>query len=418
MGPITDIFLSEVLGKPAVDLGGEGVGHVADLLVAHVRGLPHVIAATLRTRRGETVYAARSRLGYFNRRLLMLADASPLAAVPPRHDFGARALLDRQVVDVDGCKVVRVNDVLLRDDGVDTHLVGVDIGPWGIARRLGVGPLFRVAPGLKRRVPERIIAWDMVAVGSDVASPVALKYPYARLARLHPADIAGIVERLGAHERTAVIEALDAETAAEALEEVSPHLQASILEAVGDKRASGILEHMGLDEVTDLVRRLPGPRRQRILGLLDGADAQSVADLVGFADVSAGGLMTPECVSLPAYLTCDQAIAELREKAPSADLIYYIYVVDASGRLTGVVSLRDLIVSPPATLVSSIATTNVVRVEPGADVGELADRMNKYGLLALPVVDDEGILLGIVTVDDILEHLLPGTRHRSLAGAD
>lgn len=415
---VTDIFLSEVLGKPAVDLSGEVVGRVSDLLVAQARGLPHIIGVALRSSRDKTVYAARAHLGYFNRRLLLLADGAPLAQHPPRHDFCARALLDRQVVDVDGCKVVRVNDVLLRDNGVDTHLVGVDIGPRGVARRLGLGRLTRAAPRFKRLLAERIVPWEMIAVGSDVASPVALRYPYARLARLHPADIAGIVERLGAHERTAVIEALDAETAAEALEEVSPEMQASILEAVGDHRASGILRHMGLDEVTDLVRRMPGKRGQRILGLLDAGDAQSVKDLVEFEDVSAGGLMTPEFVSLPESLTCDQAIAALREKAPAADMIYYLYVVDEAGRLTGVASLRDLIVAPGDTPLGNVVTSSVVRVDPDADLSELAGRMNKYGVLALPVVDEAGKLLGIVTVDDILERLLPGTRHHSMTGSD
>jgi Mg2+ transporter MgtE len=239
--------------------------------------------------------------------------------------------------------------------------------------------------------------------------------PRTKLALLHPADIADIVEEMGADDRRQVFEELDVETAAEALSEVEPEMQASIVTDLDEERAADILEEMAPDEAADLLQDLPEQQREDLVDLMQKDEAEDVEELLTYPEDSAGGIMTTDFIALPANLTAGAAIDRLRELQPDPELTYYLYVVDAQGRLDGVISLRDLVVAKPATPISDVMDRNVLKVDGASPKEEVAALIAKYDLLALPVVDARRKLLGTVTVDDVVEIMLPrGWKKRSL----
>lgn len=225
------------------------------------------------------------------------------------------------------------------------------------------------------------------------------------LAPLHPADLAELLEELEDDQRTAVLQLLSEETAAEAISEMEPEDQASILTNMEEGRAEAILEEMSADDVADLVGDLPPHQAGAILQLMDSEDATDVRELLGFRSDTAGGIMTTEYISVHSSLTAEEAIDEMRRAAPAAETAYYVYVVNAQEQLVGVLSLRELIIAQPKALVKDIMRPGVVAVHVNEDQEEVARLVKKYNLLAVPVTDDQQVLRGIVTVDDVLDVL-------------
>lgn len=225
------------------------------------------------------------------------------------------------------------------------------------------------------------------------------------LAPLHPADLAEILEELEDEQRSAVLGLLTEARAAEAIAEMEPEDQAAILQALTEERAEAILEEMSADDVADMVGELPPHQAGAILELMDDEDATGVRELLGFRTDTAGGIMTTEYISVHSSLTAEEAIDELRRVAPAAETAYYVYVVNAREQLVGVLSLRELIIAAPKTLVRDIMRTSVLSVHVNEDQEEVARMVKKYNLLAVPVIDDQNVLRGIVTVDDIIDVL-------------
>jgi CBS domain-containing protein len=331
----------------------------------------------------------------------------------------SRQVLDKQIVDMDGRRVVRVNDLQLSQVDGNMLLVGVDIGGRGLARRIGVeGMGRRLASVLGLDWPQKLISWEAVdPVKSDVNS-VKLRIAHTKLAKLHPADIADIVNELSPEDRSAVFAALDDEKAADTLEEIDePQMQASILERLDVERASDILEAMAPDEVADLLADMPPERAQQLLQKMEDDEAEDVEELLNYREDTAGGLMTTEFVAIQHTLTAAQAIDRLRELEPDAESIYYVYVIDEEEHLLGVLSLRDLIVVSPETLIREFMIKNVISVGLDATPRDIGEMMEKYNLLAVPVVDEHNRIQGIVTVDDVMERVLPargGGRRRRM----
>jgi magnesium transporter len=304
--------------------------------------------------------------------------------------------------------VVRVNDLRLDEAGGVLRLVAVDVGGTGLLRRLGVdGPFRTLARNLRLAVPEKYIDWeDVDPVETSVAS-IKLRVPHQGLAELHPADLATIIDQLAPRDRAGVLASLDDEAAADAIEEMEPDTQVEVLEDLEPARAADILEEMSPDDAADLVADLSESARDEILALMERDEAAEVRELLGYPEDTAGGIMTTEFVSVPETLTAAETIDRLRELEPDAETIYYVYVTDDDGRLVGVLSLRDLIVARPDTPISEVMIREPVAVGVLADQDEVAEVVAHYNLLAVPVVDDDGRLAGIVTVDDAIDTVLP-----------
>jgi Mg/Co/Ni transporter MgtE len=254
-----------------------------------------------------------------------------------------------------------------------------------------------------------VIDWSDVGYLATDAATVQLKSSSDKLARLHPVEIARLAEALSYHHGSEVVESLDNETAAETLEEMPPESQARILGDMDEERAADILEWMSPDEAADVLGDLPEEKAEELLGLMEDQEQADVAELLTYEDDTAGGLMTTEFVSLPCDLTVGEALARLREMAETPNMIYYLYVVEREGswKLVGVIALRSLILGDPAAPLADVMRTELQTADPDEPARAVAQRIAEYNLLALPVVDNSGDILGIITVDDAMEILLP-----------
>lgn len=320
----------------------------------------------------------------------------------------AKDVLDKQIVDVHDYRVVRVNDVRLEPSDNAVFLVGVDTGLRGLFRRMGLEDLvMKLTHRFRWRPHTHIIAWNDVETFEREEGRLRLKVPAQRLARLHPADIAKIVNELDPAQRTEVFETLDVELAADALPEADPEVQADIIESLEDERAADILEEMEPDEAADVLGDISEERRMEILEEMEAEDRQDVQELLEYDEETAGGLMTTEYIDVERHLTAQDTINKLRELSPEAETIYYIYVVDEHGTLVGVLSLRDLIIAQPETPIEKFMVSKVIHVHLNASVEDVVKTIGDYNLLALPVVDEENRLEGIITVDDALQQILP-----------
>src|SRR5437879_958455 len=415
--------MSDIQNRRVIEPNGNVVGRLTDVAVVPQGQFPAAQWAILATPAGEkTIRWAElaPEIGHF--RLRSRLDSTPTATLPPEALRLARDLLDKQIVDTHGAKVVRVNDLQLSEVDGQLRLVGADVGLRGLLRRVGAeGVAERVAGLAGRRLPRGIIPWHLVEPlqAKEPEPPktaaVRLTIPHQKLALLHPADIADVVEEMTADERVAVFQQLDLETAADARQEVEPEMQAALVSDLPEERAADILEEMDPDEAADLLQDLPEERREELVELMDKEETKDVEELLTHSEDSAGGIMTTDFVALGGGLTAAQAIDELRAKKPDPQLTYYLYVVDGEGKLEGVLSLRDLVVAAPETKVSEIMDPNVLKVDAETPKEEVAALIAKYDLLALPVVDARRKLLGTVTVDDVVELMLPrGWKKRSL----
>ncbi len=411
------LYLSQAIGRPVRDQLGEPIGTVADLIVAIGDRYPPVTGIVVRTNGREIFLQWQSVTSLDAAGATLRTSAIDISKFQQRpNEIRLKLdLMDRQIVDIDGRKVVRVNDLRLDEVEGALHLVAVDVGPSGLLRRLGIeGPWRTIARGLHRDVPERYIDWEDVDPVERTIASVKLRVPHKGLAELHPADLATIIDQLSRSDRVGVITALDDEAAADAIGEMEPETQVDILEDLEPERAADILEEMDPDEAADLVADLSDETREEILGLMEKDEAEEVQELMTYAEDTAGGIMTTEFVAVPATLTAAETIDRLRELEPNAETIYYVYVTDSEGRLVGVLSLRDLIVAKPDTVISTFMYDEPVALRTDASEEDVTEVVARYNLLAVPVVDEEGRLEGIVTVDDAMDTLLPQPTKRRL----
>ncbi len=406
-------YMSDLMGRLVADVDGEPVGHLEDL-IASIRGeMPHPVIVALAVKRAGGLF-----LVPFPDVAVLLAPAIPLNKrlqeiapyQPGEHDlYLARDVLDKQIIDTDGVRVVRVNDLELARVNGHFYVANVDIGGWGLLRRLGLAKPAQTLVGRFRRarsVPQGIISWDDVEMLPG-DQPMRLKVPGDKIAELHPADLAEIISDLTRAESGKLLESLDAKMVADTLEEVEPEFQASLVETMPDEKVADVLEEMAPDEAADLLAELPQDRSRELLNLMEDEEAEDVRKLLTYPDNSAGGIMTTEFVAIGPNLTAEQVISILRESAHEAENIFYIYVTDSEQHLVGVFSLKDLVLAKPDTPVTEFMHARVVSVNLLDSQDDAAQAVSKYNLVALPVVDDERRMHGIVTADDALDKMIP-----------
>jgi CBS domain-containing protein len=400
------------LGRPIRDLEGERVATIRDVIVRLGEDdHPPVTGFVARYRR-RNFFLPRWRIAQFGEQGARLnADILDLRPFKRREDevLLARDVLDKQLIDVDGKRVVRVNDVQLIEAANEFRVTGADVSLQGLWRRLV--PVGFVGTGR----PVEVIDWkDVGYLATDVGG-VRLKSSADKLARLHPVEIARLAEALSYHHGSEIVEALDDEIAAETLEEMQATAQARIIGEMDEERAADILEWMSPDEAADVLGDLPEDKAEDLLNRMDTEEQADVAELLPYEDDTAGGLMTTEFVTLPRALTVGEALARLREMAETPNMIYYLYVVEEEGswKLLGVIALRSLILADPSAPLEDVMRDEFQTAHPDDSAKEVAQKIAEYNLLALPVLDEAGEILGIITVDDAMEILLPkGWRQR------
>jgi CBS domain-containing protein len=404
------LFLSQIVGRPVRDPADEPLGTVADLIVAIGDQYPPVTGLVVATGRRKIFLPWRSVecLDASGARLRVRTIDIGRFQQRPDEILLKGDLLDKQIVDIEGRKVIRVNDVSLDEVEGAFRVVAVDVGAAGLLRRLGLEDPWRtLARNLRLPVPERYIDWEDVDPLESTIASVRLRVPHAKLGQLHPSDLASIIDQLTPRDRAGVLASLDDEAVADAMEEMEPDTQVDVLEDLAPERAADILEEMSPDDAADLVADLDQDTRDVILSHMERDEVAEVQELLGYPEDSAGGIMTTEFIALDERLTATQAIERLRELEPDAETIYYVYVTDDDGRLVGVLSLRDLIVAAPTVTIGSVMIREPVAVGVLAGQDEVAEVVAHYNLLAVPVVDDEEQLVGIVTVDDAIDTVIP-----------
>lgn len=405
-----EIFVSEVSKKPVLDQAGEEIGKLKDIIVGMGETFPAV--AALLVADGKATYVIPwDMVNLFNRRVISvnaLINGLTPAPVSSTDILIFRDILDKQIVDINGAKLVRVNDLELGDVKGKLCLVAADIGLRGLLRRLGVerrGERFLSA--LNYKLQHKLISWHYVQTIEPKVSRLTLTVSGQKVSSMHPADLADIISEVSQKERTALFGSLDVDTAAEALHELEPGVQADIIDDMSKERASDILERMPPDEAADVLGDLPEAKAQELINLMEKEEAEDVQELLEHEEDTAGGLMTTEYLAFPPDMTVDDAITELRREAQNVETIYYLYIIDTNERLIGVLSLKHLILALPKTLLSDIMITPAKTLPLEAERNDVAEFISKYNLLAAPVVDEDMVLKGIVTVDDVLDFLLP-----------
>lgn len=408
------------MGTPVTDVHGKLRGRVTDLAVGTGSEAGKVVGLVLKSRRGRELVSATEVRQTPSGTLELRPEAGlkPLRG-DENYIFLRQDILDRQIIDVHGRKVVRVNDVDLQwyspedashSGSEDLRVREVEVGLRGAARRLLQGALPKNAiDAVARQFPPRVIPWDFVdMIEVDPARRVKLNIEHERLAQLHPSDIADILEDLPAAEREAILTTLDEEVAAEALEEVEPKLQKSMVEALDSETAAGIVEEMDPSAAADLLAELPESQSEAILEEMDPEERQEVEELLEFRENSAAGRMTTDYVSVLNTALVGDAIQALRDFEGDIETVTEVYLVDEEEVLKGVVPLARIVLALKETRIEVLSEPRFISCSADAHQDRVADLFDRYNLRALPVLDDKGRLVGVIEADHVIAFLRAG----------
>jgi sporulation protein YlmC with PRC-barrel domain/CBS domain-containing protein len=410
------LALSELLGATVYDPSGAASGRVREVALAPQEDRSRIASLIVKTKSGNRVLPF-SAVSAINGGIKATTAAGEWALTNGTEGLFLleRDLLDQQVIDINGRKVVRVNDVDLQVEPQKDpshpnpvlRVLSVDVGARGAVRRLLRGVAPKVAlHALLGKIPPRSIPWNFVdLIETDPARRVKLKISHEGLATLHPADIADIVEDLAPDERQAVFQTLDEETAAEALEEVEPKVQKAIVESLDSGRAADIVEEMDPDAAADLLADLPEERTEQILVQMEPEAQQDVVELLEHSEETAAGRMTTEFLALPVSGTVQNAIDTMRLFEGGIEAVSTIYLVDSHGTLVGAVPLARLVLAQPSTPLRSLTQEPLTLAHEGVAEIEVAELFDKYNLVTLPVVDEHNKLTGVITSDDVISML-------------
>jgi magnesium transporter len=413
---MTTLPLSELLGATVYDPSGAATGRVREVTLAPQEDRNRIASFIVKTKSGNRIlpYSAITTINSDIHTSTNPADW-PAANGAEGLFLLERDLLDQQVIDVHGRKVVRVNDVELQIDAIIeagvSHAVlrvqSVDIGARGAIRRLLRGLAPRAALHLLlHKIPPRTIPWSFVdLIETDPARRIKLKISHDGLATLHPADIADIVEDLAPNEREAVFSTLDEDVAAETLEELEPKVQKSIVESLDSERAADIVEEMDPDAAADLLGDLSQDQTEQILVEMKPEASQEVVELLEHREETAAGRMTTEFLALPVTATVANAIGVMREFEGGIETVITIYLVDSHGTLVGAVPLVKIVLANPETPLLSLTQEPLVSTHKETSDNEVAEIFDKYNLVTLPVIDEHSKLVGVVTSDDVISML-------------
>ncbi|HTZ54599.1 MAG TPA: CBS domain-containing protein [Candidatus Acidoferrum sp.] len=413
----TEGFISELVGR-RVTVNEIPIGKVSDFLVNKPDDVfPRIDGLVIKTSQGPR-FAPIESIATIDPHGTVQLTMTPAEPAPPAESalLLIADLLDKQIVDVDGRKVVRINDLEIARAGDALRVVAADVGVAGLLRRLGLKSFGkRFTPAIYRRIPRSMIAWDSVAPIRD-ANPtqVNLSVTESKLARLHPSELAEIIGDLSAREAAAVVSQLDDETAADAFEHLDAETQRTLIEDIGTERAADIIEEMDADDAADLLSELDEEQQHELLSEMNEYTASELRALVKYAEDSAGGLMTTDYTWIYPHRTAEATIRKIREIAPTSEFIYYLYVVDKQDMLLGVLTLRALLLADPQASIDSVMETDLVTIHPDMASEDVAATIARYDLLAVPVVDQHGKMLGIVTVDDAIDAIMPEEIARKL----
>jgi magnesium transporter len=416
MTSLTTFYLSGIIGKEVFGADGDAIGRIKDLLINAVPSRNNdpdhqlVIGIKLKIGKETDSYSFKSFRVVKAREKLSVTCSVLVKLDAKKVNNGlllVENMLDKQIVDLNGRKLVRVNDIRLVTVATGTFAVAVDIGIEGLLRRIGIStPIKRLLSLFRVKIPAKFILWDDMQAIDFSNLNIKLSKSIARLNTLHPSDLADILEDLGRKSSISVFSALDEERAADVLEEMEPQTQIHIIESLPLDKVADVLEKMPADEVADILDEMEDEKAELLLKEMDIESSQEVRELLEYPDNLAGGLMTTDILSFRPGLTVEDVISELRIKKPEPAELYTLFVTEDNDKLVGTFDLRDLVVYQPETSLSQIMKSDPVFLFDDQRIDDIAETISKYNLLAVPVVDSDNILQGMVVVDDVIEDLI------------
>lgn len=401
------LYLSQMLGEPVMDSSGNKIGTISDLAISTGEVFPRITSLAFKgPGRIPFMISWRKFVDEFNEDGIKLNVDSPdirFSYLQPDEVLLARDLMNRQIVDTQGMKVVRVNDLKLSQSGSQLRLLGAEVGVRGLLR--GLHPVIeKAAIGsaklFNKRLDEQLIAWNYMDLLDRDLSEVQLSVTHKRLDELHPADVADILEQLDPKQRASVFKHLDEERATEAVSEMEDEAQAEFIDDLDDATAARVIGGMDPDDAADIVRDLPYEKAETLLRLMGVEDAAEIRELLGYKDGTAGGMMTTQYVEMPSSATVRDTIETLRELDEDHPTVHYVYVSDEYGKLAGVLSMRTLVLSKDETKLEDIMFDEVISTTPSEEEDDVVADIFKYDIPAMPVVDENGKMIGIVTTED------------------
>ena len=415
MASFTTFYLSRIIGNKIYSSSNIAIGKLQDLAIDLSFERPKVVAVKAKFgRQCLNLNIEHFTINKINGKYKVVC--SHVEEIPHNQEssvYLVKNFLDKQIVDLDGRKLERVNDVRLAILSAGTFVVAVDVGMEGLFRRLSIAkPLKKIVSSFGGAVPGNLILWDDVSTLSFSNRDLKLSKEQSKLSLLHPSDLADIIEDLDMKTQIALFSGLDYDRAADVLEELETDAQITLLENISVEQAADVLERMPADEAADILDELEDDKAEEILNEMENEAREEVRELMEYPDNTVGSLMTTDFISFEEEMTVEETINELRLLRPESDMIYYLYVLDKHERLLAIVSLRDVIISTPKTQLSQIMNSGVISVYDTDKIDSLADIISKYNLLALPVVDAEEKMVGMVIIDDVVFTLLKARKKR------
>src|SRR5580692_1660191 len=405
------LFFTELAGLPVFDLKHRRIGRVRDAAIVpliHPARIDRYLvggagSSWLSVRYDQIATISLDGIQLSNEKLYPYHSDEYMLRIQ-------RDLLDQQIIDVNGRKVVRVTDVSLevtRDERESLMILEVDVGVRSILRRLlqGLVPP-RWIRRLQRPISPNSIRWEFCnIVEADPLRRLRLNISNEKLERLHPADLADIVEELGPAEREAIFETMDSEVAADALSEIDPKMQASILEALEPDVAADIVEEMSPDAAVDALSELKEETTAEILDEMEKEPLSDVQELLEYDEGTAGGMMNTEAIVLPEDTTLSEVMLSLRRHEDLLENTHVLFLANTAGQVTAAVPLARLFLADGSTRLRELATDPLISTRVDEKQNRVTELFDKYNLLAMPVVDDDGSLAGVITADDVISVL-------------
>ena len=408
-------YFSQIIGNKVYSQSGTQLGKLIDLIVDIDFTKPKVVAAKLNTVSGVITVDFSSFIieKQSNQYYIKTSELKEYSPEGKKVFLLARNVLDRQIIDMNGRKLVRVNDIELAIISNGTFLLAADVGIEGLLRRLGVALLFsKILQPMGITLSNHLILWDEVETVDDGRSEIKLSKDYSNLEKLHPSDLADIIEDMNRYAQIALISSMDEERAADVLEELEPQIQRSVLENLPVDKAADLLEKMPADEAADILDELRDDKVEELLMEMEAEASEDIRELLVYPENSVGSIMITEFVLFNENELVEETIKKLRRLKPEPDTIYYLYIVDDFDKLVATVTLRDLIVSEPEIELKQIMNPNIIYVFDDDKIASLHEIIAKYNLLAIPVVNSEKQILGVVIINDMLHNLLKNRRKK------
>lgn len=415
MAYITEVYASEVLQKDVIDQYGRKTGVLWDLAIGPGATCPRILKLILKVRQ-RLVEVGLEDLHLFNRFIITVRTGETVFT-PYEYVEGEvlvkKHILDKQILDVNGAKVVRVNDIKLGESEGTMCVLGIDVGFNGILRRIDGGKAIqKLLKALGKPIRDQLINWSFLQSIDPHLKNLTLTLARKQLSELHPSDLAAILTDMPASQGEELLSSVDVDLAGEALHELHEDVREKILKEMDKEKIADILEEMPPDEAADILDDMSEETLKELLSMMGKDEAAEVTDLLAYEEDTAGGLMTSEFLDFTADMTVQDVLANLRLVAPEIDFIYYIYVVDNDDRLLGVLSLKRLLTSAYDTKLEDIMNRKVKSVRLDTEEKEIAGMISKYDFIAVPVVDDEGRVKGVITIDDVFDLLVPNPTRR------